>query len=247
LSEYATERLMKGWTSPIYAFYNPTFRIGYEGGRRYHAFQCAAKGCKKEVRRFLNGSNATSTSNLIKHARKCFGKDTVERAKEYGTAATARDELASELNDYKPATITASFKRQSDKGAVSYMHRQHTKTETRCLIVRWCAKHGRPFKIVKDEEFLILMKTGRPTHYVPSPATVSRDVRQAFVNCRRRVAALLQNYDGKLSFESDCWTSPNHHPFMAVVVHFEHKGQPLTMLLDAIILPKVRSLNLPHV
>ena len=50
----------------------------------------------------------------------------------------------------------------------------------------------RPFEIVKDRGFLSLMKTGRPGYYVPSPSTVSRDVKQVFARTRARVAEMLQ-------------------------------------------------------
>ena len=36
------------------------------------------------------------------------------------------------------------------------------------------------------------MKTGRPEIYIPSPETVSRDVRNVFVNVRKRIAKMLQ-------------------------------------------------------
>jgi hypothetical protein len=36
------------------------------------------------------------------------------------------------------------------------------------------------------------MKTGRPDYHIPSPQTVSRDVRNVFVGVRKRVAKMLQ-------------------------------------------------------
>ena len=122
---------MKSWSSPIYAFYKPTPRIGYEDGRRFHAFMCSAKGCGKEVRRFLSKKDAASTSNLKKHAEKCWGKEVVAQAKEYKNCSDARDKLTSKLAGHvRDGTITASFERQG-KGAVTFSHRQHTSMETR--------------------------------------------------------------------------------------------------------------------
>lgn len=49
--------------------------IGQKQNRRYHEFKCAAKSCKgrsREVRRFLDKKHAKSTSNLRKHAKKCW-------------------------------------------------------------------------------------------------------------------------------------------------------------------------------
>lgn len=83
------------------------------------------------------------------------------------------------------------------------------------------------------------MKTGRPEYYIPSPSTVSRDVKLVFVNVRKRIAKMLQTYDGELNFATDAWTSPNHKAFVAVSVHLEHEGEPLAMLLDIIEVAKV--------
>ena len=43
-----------------------------------------------------------------------------------------------------------------------------------------------------------------------------------------------KNYDGRLSFATDTWTSPNQRAFIAITVHLEHEGEPLLMLLDVV-------------
>lgn len=44
----------------------------------------------------------------------------------------------------------------------------------------------------------------------------------------------LKAYDGRLNFAMDVWMSPNHKAFVAVTVHLEHNGQPISLLLDII-------------
>jgi len=78
------------------------------------------------------------------------------------------------------------------------------------------------------------MKTGRPFYQLPSPRTVSRDVKLVFAKTRERVARMLQKYEGSLSFGTDAWTSPNHRAYVAVTVHLEIDGRPLAMLLDVV-------------
>ena len=34
------------------------------------------------------------------------------------------------------------------------------------------------------------------------------------------------------------WTSPNHKAFVAITVHLEHNGQPISLLLDIVEVPK---------
>lgn len=109
----------------------------------------------------------------------------------------------------------------------------------RAEIVRWVCESKRPYEIVSDRGFQSLIKTGRPHYYIPSPSTVSRDVRLVFVNCRIRMARMLRSYDGALSFATDAWTSPNHQAYVAVSVHLLHKGQPLSIVLDVVEVAKV--------
>ena len=44
----------------------------------------------------------------------------------------------------------------------------------------------------------------------------------------------MKEYDGHLSFATDAWTSPNQRAFVAITVHLEHKGEPVSMLLDIV-------------
>lgn len=37
-----------------------------------------------------------------------------------------------------------------------------------------------------------------------------------------------------MNFATDAWTSPNNKAYVAVTVHFEDKGVPVSMLLDLV-------------
>ena len=43
-----------------------------------------------------------------------------------------------------------------------------------------------------------------------------------------------QECKGTLRFATDAWTFPNHKAYVAVMVHFENKGVPVSMLLVVI-------------
>ncbi|GLB45149.1 hypothetical protein LshimejAT787_2000540 [Lyophyllum shimeji] len=85
-----------------------------------------------------------------------------------------------------------------------------------------------------DRAFVNLMKTGQPETYIPSPSTISRDVKFVFAKTRERVAKLLREHDGALNFITDAWTSPNHRSFVAFSVAFEVNGEEMILLLDFI-------------
>lgn len=105
------ERLKRDWDSPIYAFFRPQSAIGYEDGRRY-----------------LDKGDATSTSNLRKHVKKCWGEETLSAADRVKNVADARDIMTQAQG--RDGSITAVFMVKG-KGMVTYSHRQHTKTEAK--------------------------------------------------------------------------------------------------------------------
>ena len=37
-----------------------------------------------------------------------------------------------------------------------------------------------------------------------------------------------------MSFATDTWTSHNQRAYVAITVHFEHNGEPISMLLDIV-------------
>ncbi|KAG1812877.1 uncharacterized protein BJ212DRAFT_1275930 [Suillus subaureus] len=201
------ERLMKDWTSPIYAFFEPTPGIEYHNGCHCHVFKCTVPGCKHCVWQYLDKKDVKSTGNMCKHVKSCWGQAALQVAMEYGVVKSLLD----------TRSIQMSFNHKG-KGKVVYSHHQHTWTETR----------------------FALMKTGWPKYHILSPLTVAHDVKQVFVKtCKQIVQMLQQNYDGELNFVMDAWTSPNHRAYVAVSVHLEHKGQPFSMILDIVKLPKV--------
>lgn len=130
------ERLSNDWNSPVYIFFKNTPSIEYINERRVHVFECRAKNCKgkgngRMVCRYLDTSDAKSTSNLRKHARLCWGVETVAAADEAGNLGAALDLIKRTHSD---GSITEAFERQG-KSKVTYSHRQHTTTQARCVFV----------------------------------------------------------------------------------------------------------------
>ncbi|EJD32856.1 hypothetical protein AURDEDRAFT_46353, partial [Auricularia subglabra TFB-10046 SS5] len=164
------ERLSQKWNAPVYAFYRPVPTIGYKNGRRYHEFHCFKRGCQRTVKRYLDSKDSGSTSNMRKHADSCWGEDIVEEAYKMKNAADARLRVTEPVS--RTGSIDAAFER-TGKGKITFSHRQHTKSETRAEIVKWVAQSARPFSIVEDEGFRVLMKTGRPEYWIPSASTVA--------------------------------------------------------------------------
>jgi len=124
--------MSKKWTSPVYVFFKKTPQIEYKDGRRAHVFECGAGRCKgrnsRYVYRYLDKGDANSTSNLLRHAKICWGAEVVDGATATRDIEAAREVLAKmKLRD---GSILAEFQRIG-KGKVTYRHTQHTTTEAR--------------------------------------------------------------------------------------------------------------------
>src|SRR5882724_11896822 len=85
---------------------------------------------QKMVWRFLNTKDSTSTSNLRKHVKSCWGKDALEVGMAAGTAKDAHESVVKEIKG--SGSITAAFKRKG-KGKVTFSYCQHTKTEAKSV------------------------------------------------------------------------------------------------------------------
>lgn len=123
---------MQEWTSPVYVFFRSTPQIEYFKSRRAHVFECAAGRCKarngREVRRYLDKGDRKSTSNLRKHAKICWGNETVEAADSTRDVIAAREIL--KKTNIRDGSIKAEFDRIG-KGKVQFSTRQHTTKQTR--------------------------------------------------------------------------------------------------------------------
>lgn len=123
------ERMSKGWTSYIYAFYKPDPLIDHIEGRRCHIFLCAKPGCQSRQRRYLDGSNRTGTGNMHKHAKRCWGLEAVRAAEKVGTKDGARSAVDALKRD---GSIKAAFANISKRpGVQTYSTRPHTREESK--------------------------------------------------------------------------------------------------------------------
>ena len=126
--------MLKKWTSPVYVFFKKIPQIEYRSGHRCHVFSCATGSCKghnsRNIIQFLDKGDANSTSNLLQHARTCWGTDAVEAATATKDLEAAREVLGTtKLQD---GSILAEFQRLS-KDKVTYQHTQHTTSEARYI------------------------------------------------------------------------------------------------------------------
>ena len=199
------EHLKKEWNSPIYAFFGPTPNIGYHKCWHFHDFRCSKKNYTKPVCRYLDKADKCLTSNLHRHAKICWGTDTVKVVMGAKSAHEAHKTIVKGI--LLTGKITDTFQWKSGSKS-TYLSHPHTKTKTWCIfitwvsnpadkavsaeIMRWVSENLRPFDVVNDRGFQSLMKMGCPEYYIPSPSTVACDARQVFLNARQQLSKVLQ-------------------------------------------------------
>ncbi len=126
---------MKGWKAPIYALYRPEVDVEKIKERVRHRFHCAGPGCNHIVNRYIDGPDATSTSNLRTHIKKCvgWGPGTLEAIDRVSTKAEALAAIQ-KVTRGEAKSITMAFKRIG-KGKVTYSTRSLTSSETRYVLI----------------------------------------------------------------------------------------------------------------
>jgi len=222
--------MKKTWRSVIYSFFHPDVIIKKHNGHVVQIFTCAAKTYKSKapgVRHYQDKKDRSSTANLKQHAIPCF--------RDKAISATLKGE-----NFTRSSNFFSAFARQGQR-PVTHSHRAHTNLEMRAHIARWVAENNRPPSIVSDPELIDLLTTGRPLIKVPSPNTVRRDVKAAYVKCREHTSKVLWDHPGHIHIATNAWSSTNHHAFVAWTVHLEHEGRMLAFLLDIVEVPESHS------
>jgi len=105
-------------------FFAPTPHIEYVNDHHVHIFQCAVLQCKgkngRDMRQFLDTGDARSTSGLWRHAKLCWGNETVNAADQTkDLAATHTILVNSGLK--RNGSITAAFE-HIGKSSITYSH-----------------------------------------------------------------------------------------------------------------------------
>ena len=95
------------WNSATYAFFEPVLGINYIKGSKCHTFQCSAMGCNHTIHCYIGTTDAQSTGNMRKHAKKCWGDEAVEGADNAKDVSEAHEKVVKSI--LQDGSITAAF------------------------------------------------------------------------------------------------------------------------------------------
>ena len=127
------EWIKKHWKAPIYAFFEAeplvTYVMDPKTGKdkKCYTFCCTNHGCTGCIRHHLDSKDKSSTSNLRKHAKQCWGEDQLKMVDDSKNIIAAHNAIG---QIYQTGTITVHFERK-DGSKITYSNKQHTKTEIR--------------------------------------------------------------------------------------------------------------------
>ena len=81
------------------------------------------------------------------------------------------------------------------------------------------------------------MLTGRLTLSIPSRLTLVCDIHLAYNVAFKHIQTLLKKVLGRIHYETDAWTSPNHCAFIGYIAHFYFQGQIHNFPIDMVEVP----------
>ncbi|KAJ3751749.1 hypothetical protein EV360DRAFT_56386, partial [Lentinula raphanica] len=175
----------------VYAFFSAEPVIEFEKDDvtpEYLVFTCSH--CAVKVKQGLQTGDKGSTGNLISHAKKCWGDEAVNAAKE-STLDKAREAVKT-IGKKSQTKLTSALKVTKTWAKTFSTCPPEKETIRRVVTARWVAENARPFLTVQDRCFRWLQKEGRPNHYIPSKETVAKDVKLLYKRTKEKLATELQ-------------------------------------------------------
>lgn len=105
-------------------------------------------------------------------------------------------------------------------------------------LIKWIVKNDQPFTEVESTGFKELLTLLKPNLSIVSANTVKRRIMDTYDVKQSEMNLMFQKLDSKVSFTTDCWTSPNNLAFMGVTAHYINEDWELQVTtLDFIHLP----------
>jgi len=91
------------------------------------------------------------------------------------------------------------------------------------LLIKWVVLNDQPFTEVESTPFKELLTLLKPNLKIFSADTAKRRIMARFEVKKNEMKESFDKLDSKVSFTTDCWTSPNNLAFMGVTAHYIDK------------------------
>lgn len=80
--------------------------------------------------------------------------------------------------------------------------------------------HQHPFTVVEEVNFINYIHSIHPSTKIPSADTIKSYIMKIYEENTQIIQNIFINLSSKISFTTDCWTSPSSKSFMSITAHF---------------------------
>src|SRR5256885_6592326 len=87
-------------------------------------------------------------------------------------------------------------------------------------LIKLIVIHQHPFMIIKKNNFINFIHILHPTIKILTADTMKSQILKFYKEDKEKIKFILMNLSGKISFTTDCWTSPSMKSFMSITAHF---------------------------
>ena len=98
-------------------------------------------------------------------------------------------------------------------------------------LIKWIVIKQHPFTIIEEQHFINFIYSLHPTAKIPSADTIKSYITNFYKIDKEKIQNILLNISGKISFTTDCWTSPSVKSFLSMTAHFIDKDWKLQHIL----------------
>src|SRR2546423_12962365 len=79
------------------------------------------------------------------------------------------------------------------------------------------------FTVVEETNFISFIYSLNPNVKVPTADTIKNKIISFYETDKEKIKTILQDVPEKISFITDCWTSPSFKSFLSLTAHFIDK------------------------
>lgn len=132
--------------------------------------------------------------------------------------------LKNHLRECKKTVVSsrtmAQFCAQGKRRATHYAYSLQNLQESQLALAVGCSI---PFTTFEDPDFLHfldMIRRSPSNNDISNRKKMARLLAAKTAIARRELAKELRQLESRVSLSLDAWTSPNHHPFLGIVIHF---------------------------
>lgn len=98
-------------------------------------------------------------------------------------------------------------------------------------LIKWIVIHQHPFTIVEEDYFIKFVYSLHPSANIPTADTIKNKIIGYYQEDKLKIEAILKDSPGRISFTTDCWTSPSTKSFLSLTAHFISKEWELKNII----------------